>query len=413
MTHDPPSPDGNKLDPDLGAVELAELRTQDGCATQEDAVLLDAAGLSHAFIERQQRQLTALMMADHDAPELVPRVFRALDIPVVASGAALLHDVGSVPELSHVVMAEVGLATVSSRRSLLHDSGLAPDVERDVLSTLDLGATRSREALLSGGGEAPDVVAPVLQAIDLPTVGSRDVLLRESGRPPELAGSVLGEVGLSSVSSVETLLRGAGEAPSLVAGVSDAIGLTELHLRDILLDAAGPAPDMVGGVMASLQLAGVERAEVADVLRSGAGPPPELGDRVMASLGLQTDLSTGTEAAIGASGSDEAALAPGNVVSLRRRRVALVVLPMLAMAAAVLLFVTQALVKLAPTDDIIGFTAGVANRIEIEEISTDVAAIVHVMPGDFDDLSAPTIIFIDVLEDDEDEPASKSKGKKL
>jgi hypothetical protein len=133
----------------------------------------------------------------------------------------------------------------------------------------------------------------------------------------------------------------------------------------------------------------------------------------MASLGLEANASTAIGGSAGASGSDEPAMAPGNVVSLRRRRVAWVVLPMLAMAAAALLFVTQALVNVAPTDDIIGFTAGVANRIEIEEISTDVAAIVHVMPGDFDDLSAPTIIFIDVLEDDEDEPASKSKGKKL
>jgi hypothetical protein len=86
---------------------------------------------------------------------------------------------------------------------------------------------------------------------------------------------------------------------------------------------------------------------------------------------------------------------------------------MVAMAAAALLFVSHALLTVAPTEQLIEFSAAVANRIEIEDISTDAAAIVHVMPGDIDDLAAPTIIFIDVLEDEEDDSTPAAKGKKL
>jgi hypothetical protein len=96
-----------------------------------------------------------------------------------------------------------------------------------------------------------------------------------------------------------------------------------------------------------------------------------------------------------------------------RRRWALLAVPVVAMAAAVLLFVSQALVAVAPTDDLIAFSTDVANRIEIENISTDVSAVVHVIPGDFDDLAAPTIIFIDELDEDEEAVDSKVKGKTL
>jgi hypothetical protein len=128
----------------------------------------------------------------------------------------------------------------------------------------------------------------------------------------------------------------------------------------------------------------------------------------MDALGLGASSTAST-----AGGSLESQDPPGTVVSLRRRRIALVAVPMVAMAAAALLFVSHALLTVAPTEQLIEFSAAVANRIEIEDISTDAAAIVHVMPGDIDDLAAPTIIFIDVLDDGDDDSTPAAKGKKL
>ncbi|HCH64878.1 MAG TPA: hypothetical protein DFR83_18880 [Deltaproteobacteria bacterium] len=81
------------------------------------------------------------------------------------------------------------------------------------------------------------------------------------------------------------------------------------------------------------------------------------------------------------------------------------------MAAAALLFVSQAVISVAPTEELIAFSTDVANRIEIEDISTDVAAVVHVIPGDFDDFAAPTIIFIDELDEEIDSGDSRAEGR--
>ena len=123
---------------------------------------------------------------------------------------------------------------------------------------------------------------------------------------------------------------------------------------------------MAGDILGRLSLP-TTSGTVDDLLRAEAGPAPDLSGAVLSQLGI-------------AESSAAPALdpRPTNVVPLRRRW-ALLAVPVVAMAAAALLFVSQVLISVAPTDELIAFSTDVANRIEIEDISTDASAVVHVI----------------------------------
>jgi hypothetical protein len=374
MTLDTTMSDGAPPDPSLDALQHAALRAADAIETTDDTALLEAEGLAPQALRKRQLRLTALLQAEHEAPDVVAAVLRDLNLAVVDSRAALLHGAGSAPELSDGVLQSVSLAVV-----------------------------RSADALLAGAGEAADLVDPVLEANGLDVVHSAASLLADADGAPELSDAVTDRLDLATVRSQAALLEGATEAPDLSDAIVDAVNGPTIRLRDVLLDAAGDAPDLSEGVLERLGLRDVS-ADMGPMWRAEAGPAPDLSAAVMSTLGMASDAPASDGAAVESG--------PSNVVWLRRRW-ALLAVPVVAMAAAVLLFVSQALVAVAPTDDLIAFSTDVANRIEIENISTDVSAVVHVIPGDFDDLAAPTIIFIDELDEDEEEADSKVKGKTL
>lgn len=368
MTRDPTMPDGAPPDPPLDELQCATLRAADGLETAEDLLLLENAGLAAPEIRAAHMRLSKLMAVSHPAPELAPHVLQSLGLSVVDVRPVLLHGAGVPPELAGTVLDSIGQSVVRGREALLVDAGVAPDVAPSVMQTLQLDAVQGGPALLDGAGAAPELSESVLDALALSRTTARESLLDGVDAPPELAGRVL-----------------------------DAVDVSGLRLRDVLLDSAGQAPNMAGDILDRLSLP-TTAGTVDEVLRAEAGPPPDLSGAVLSQLGI-------TEAA------SVSAPRPTNVVPLRRRW-ALLAVPVVAMAAAALLFVSQVLISVAPTDELIAFSTDVANRIEIEDISTDASAVVHIIPGDFDDFAAPTIIFIDELDEEPDTGDGRVKGKK-
>jgi hypothetical protein len=233
----------------------------------------------------------------------------------------------------------------------------------------------------------------VTDSLDLEVTHSRDALLSGSGEAPELSGAVTDSLDLEVTHSLDALLSGSGEAEDLTSEVFARLEQqSSLGLREDVLDAAGPAPDLSAGVFEQLGLAPAQEDELAPVVPLHPAPA--------AKAPVQAEPADGRPT--------------------RRTwlwAVPAVALPAVAMAAAALLVVTATVI--APWEqgslsaDELGFSPDVVNRIEIEEISSAADAIVHVIQGDFDDEAAPTIIFIDVLEDDADEAESGDGGTTL
>ena len=318
MTRDPTMPDGAPPDPPLDAQQCAILRAADGVETAEDLLLLERAGLSAHEIRVAHMRLSDLMGVDHPAPELAPRVLQSLGLSVVDARSVLLQDAGAPPELVRAVLDAIGQPVVEGREALLVDAGVAPELAPSVMQTLQLDAVRAGPALMDGAGAAP-----------------------------ELSEAVLDALALSHTSVRESLLDGVDAAPELAGPVLDAVDVSGLRLRDVLLDAAGEAPDMAGDILGRLSLP-TTSGTVDDLLRAEAGPAPDLSGAVLSQLGI-------------AESSAAPALdpRPTNVVPLRRRW-ALLAVPVVAMAAAALLFVSQVLISVAPTDELIAFSTDVA-----------------------------------------------------
>ena len=357
MTRDDHLPDGA----DLTHEAVQELLAQDGLASAEVVAALAARGIDADRLRNGWHRIRALMLPLTDAPDLVPMVFDTLELGRIDASAALLDGAGVAPELSAAVMGAVDLTFIASHDALMEGSGQAPELSEGVLHDVDLAVTRSRDALLADSGQAPELSEDVLHDVELAATHSRDALLADSGAAPELSAEVLAQL------------------------EQDA----DLGLRGLLLDTAGPAPDLAAGIFDELGLAPAQ------------APTP------VVPLHPENDAVVPLQAPV--------APAPS-----RRRwlwAVPAVALPAVAMAAAALIMVMSAVV--APlggtslSTDEFGFSPDVVNRIEIEEISAATDAIVHVIQGDIDDDAAPTIIFIDVLEDDTEEVESGDGGTTL
>ena len=386
MTRDDHLPDGA----DLTHEAVQELLAQDGLASAEVVAALAARGIDADRLRNGWHRIRALMLPLTDAPDLVPMVFDTLELGRIDASAALLDGAGVAPELSAAVMGAVDLTFIASHDALMEGSGQAPELSEGVLHDVDLAVTRSRDALLADSGQAPELSEPVLSDLDLSVTRSRDALLADSGQAPELSEDVLHDVELAATHSRDALLADSGAAPELSAEVLAQLEQdADLGLRGLLLDTAGPAPDLAAGIFDELGLAPAQ------------APTP------VVPLHPENDAVVPLQAPV--------APAPS-----RRRwlwAVPAVALPAVAMAAAALIMVMSAVV--APlggtslSTDEFGFSPDVVNRIEIEEISAATDAIVHVIQGDIDDDAAPTIIFIDVLEDDTEEVESGDGGTTL
>jgi hypothetical protein len=212
------------------------------------------------------------------------------------------------------------------------------------------------------------------------------------------------------------LLDGAGDPPELADAVAAALGHPGLGIdvSAALLDGAGDPPELADAVAAALGHPGLG-IDVGAALLDGAGDPPELAGAVAAALGhpgLGIDLRAALVAEAGeppAGPAGQVHLLPvGAPAPARPPGRAWWMLPAAAMAASTLLMLASRL--LSPAGPAPALPEPVAaNAIQIEEIATEVDAVVHVLQsGDADDTP---IIFVDVL--DEASPSLDAPGRTL
>ena len=213
---------------------------------------------------------------------------------------------------------------------------------------------------------------------------------------PDLADRILARLALDGDREVSDVLRAALAAPD-VGDVDDAVlAAAELDdgwptVRGTLRSALAPnaQPDLADAVMAAI---GAESSEEAgDLLRRALTPDsaPDISDAVMDRLGLGDPV-----------------VVPLPVMANPARRFApptgIGYAAFAAAAAAALLVVF--LRPIGPSSGAgLAFDLSPVNHVEIEELSSDTAAMVQVLQFDQD---APTIIFIE-------DPSSADEGATL
>lgn len=399
---------------------VQEVLAQDGGVTAEVRAALAAKGVDSDELRRRWHRIRALMLPPTDAPDLVPMVFDALELERLDVDGVLLDGAGGPPELAASVLQAVELSFIGSHDVLIEGSGVPPELSKKVLSEVGLAATFSQDVLLEASGLPPELAESVLETVELPYTLSHDTLLEASGPSPELSEPVLRDLDLPITSSRAGLLDGCGEPPEVAGSVLDSVDLTASHSRDALLEGSGLAPELSASVLAQLEHAtdlGFRRAIVDE-----AGSAPDLSASIFGELGFASVEQAPPTPVVPLHPVTvpDAASTPAAQPRSKRRwlwAVPAVALPAIAMAAAALFMMLQAVVVPVGegwvAGDELGFSPDVVNRIEIEEISAAADAIVHVIQGDIDDDAAPTIIFIDVLEDDADEAETGNGGTTL
>jgi hypothetical protein len=418
----------------LESTEILELRLADGLASPDERAAAEAAGVdvegAVALRRVVARALAAPPLTLPGEAAFADRVLAAAGLMDGDLGGAIRAalDAGPRPELADQVLAAVRQASaaphaVDVEAAHRAAAGAAPDLAASVLGQTHPGAEDTggpvRAAL--DAGPAPELADAVLGADTGATV-VREAL--SGGAAPELGDAVVGP------SELRPALRAAldaGTAPELADSILAASGARADGLGGMLREAldGGAAPDLMGGVFAEL---GIELSDagIGDALVAGSGPTPNLGDAVMAAVGADTgespladavaaqagptpDLWASIAAEIGAEPAESAgpedmvspaAASPAaEIIELApRRRWWLPAAGVAAAAAAAVLAVVG-----LPTERVSDGHGALAAHIhlesghaEIEEISAGPDAMVQVLQFEED---APTIIFIDVLEE--------------
>jgi len=231
---------------------------------------------------------------------------------------------------------------------------------------------------------------------------------------PDLADAVMQELGMAAADEpgrqlLRELLDG-GAAPELAADVLRTVGLDDVDaqradgLVRALLD-GGSALELADPVLVSLGLSTElsRHQALGQALRAHqAAEHPDLADAVMVALGLHDASASGSQ---DESDDDELApvvwLTPAAATPPAHRRAGLLGAGLgfpavaLAAAAALLLFFSSAPVGSSP--DQLAFELSPINHVDIEDISSGDQVMVQVLQ--LDDDNAPTIIYIDELDD--------------
>ncbi len=407
--------------PTLTDLELRETRVRDEVADAADVRVLEAAGVDVGALRRQHARLRALLMPTGPALPVADTVLQSVGLTAPVSALvreALLTGAGSPPSLSAQVDSTLVFGAMGVREALLAGAGTPPDLLPAVWSDLGLSSLSVRQLWLAGAGRAPSLVEGVGRALQLAFFDARAALWGEApaGTAKGLSHGVLRSLGLETLELRGPLLAGAGDAPPVSDEVTRQLGLASLDVRTPLLEGAGSAPNLADSVMAVVEPG---TPSLRATLLAGAGAAPDVSQAVFAELGLATlDLRAVLLEGAGAPRSAPEAnlIAPAPVDSVvvpLRRRMPKWALPAVAMAAAALLMVAQAVFSPAPVEEDAIFMPSVANRIEIEDISAGSDAIVHVISGDQDDAEAPTIIFIDEIDEDIELPDAGDEGRTL
>jgi len=413
----------------LDSHQLLELRAGDGLLTDaERATLGDVLPWSPI-----RAQLTRALLPDR-SPDLARDVMAALALDASTDTVSDLLGGGTHPELAGDVLAALELDTDTAQiGDLLRDTPAAPDLVADVMAALAAApaatpaaalegehAADTAEALSGGFAEEFDVGVALRAAVEVPDVDLTDAVmgalrdelddadavgptLRSVFRAPEmdLADDVMARLSLATDAgpALSPALRDVLRAPDVAHDpqpILDAVGVRDDHaeLRGLLGEAldAGPVPDLADDVMSALGLSELGLSELG-LSETGVG----LRDALTPDEG--PDLWAGIAAEIGAAPDVEAApAASAEVIPLRSSRWALTGLA-LAIAAALLLFVTGG--PIPETDDAEVYELASVNQVEIEEISGDAEVVVlQFAEGE------PTIIFIE----EEPAPSSDSEG---
>lgn len=423
----------------LESTDILELRLADGLASPGERAAAEAAGVDvEGALALRRVVARALAAPPLTLPGEAPFADRVLvaaglqDGSDVADGGlggairAALH-AGPTPELADAVLAAMGARAGSPRAVEVEAAhrdaaGIAPELVASVLGQTHPGVTDTSAPVRAAldGGPAPELADAVLGA----AAGAADV--REAlsgGAAPELGDAVVGPSELRPV--LQAALHG-GAAPELADGVLAASGATVGGLGAVLREALerGPTPDLMGGVFGELGIE-LSDADLGGALAAGRGPTPGLGDAVMSAIGSEAakspladavaaqagptpDLWASVAAEIGAATTESAspdAAQPagpspaGELIEFPpRRRWWLPAAGVAAAAAAAVLAVVG-----LPTERVSDGHGALAAHIhlesghaEIEEISAGPDAMVQVLQFEED---APTIIFIDVLEE--------------
>lgn len=425
--------------------QRAELLAADGLLDPEAEAALRAAGVDPDTIRAQHLSMVGLLAPSTEAPDLVAAVFRAIDLDntlqhaipdALTNGAGLapelsadvlsvlghepvtaevlLDGVGMAPDVVRPVADSVGHSTLRTGEALLYDSTDAPELSETVTDTLGLDAVDAAATLLHGSGEAPvlDVVESGLN------VGA--VVRAEAGAAPDLVAQVLGTLQLDSTDVAAAITAEAGAPPNLAPAIIESVADAT---QSVLRRGAGEAPDLADDVLKALFDA--PASETGDLLRAEAGPAPDLTVGVLDAIGLgRAESAHPAEASHLAASLQhtepvEAAPSESNVVSLAahrpsaptapepastERRIpfwAIAAVPAVLMAALALVFVMGAGTYKA-ADELGIIDEGIANRIDIEELASGAGTVVSVIQaGDLGDDSMPTIIFLDVLDEDD------------
>lgn len=404
----------------LAPLDAARLRAADGLAAPEELAALRAAGVDPEALVAERQVLSAALRApphaDLASGALASAVLAELGLtepaPAAPSVRAALHQ-GAGPQidvaddvLRALELSDPALGPVL--RAALRGAEAAPDVSAAVLAAVQPGAAPLAgpagavgQSLRAAAGASPEVAGSTLAALDLDEAGGLGALLRgEAGEAPDLADAVLQRAGLSEVHTpVGSALRdAAGAAPDVAGDVLAALQADEPDLGAALRDAAGSPPDVAGGVLAALGL-DEPAPEVGDALRTAAGPAPDLGGRVQ-------EVVQPAPASLPPAALPPAALAP----AANQRRPGWpvwsgIAAAGVALAAAALLFVTPGTTNsLAP----VSYELAAVNEVEIEDLTIGEEAMVQVLQFEED---APTIIFVDVLDDDL--PVDEGEGATL
>lgn len=417
----------------LDSLDLIELRAGDGLATEAELAVLRTAGRDPDLWARVRPAVRAVLTPPEAAPDLVGTVMAALSLvdnsPPIA--AAVRDNAGELDLVAVVLRGlDLSVPALGVAAAIQDEAGpvteLALAVLRSAHGALDVDIPVA-QAIVAEAGPAQGLGEAVASSLDAGQGAAplADAVRSGAGPGPELAARVGASLGHSD-DVLATLLRGAMAHEAADVDLADAV-LAQLGVEgaqagfaDALRTEAGTAPDLAASVMADLGL-GADAAPVGDAIRGVAGPPPALAAGVLAALGLE-DLSVPVRDAL----VDELDRAPTPVVPLHppratqpapaaapaapARRFPLWAVPAVAMAAAALLMVASSVLQ-GESGSGAPVAPQVANAIEIEDVSTDMDAIVSVVQSEDED--ATPIIFIDVLDDADTQADVEGEGTTL
>lgn len=364
----------------LESTEILALRVADGLASPEEQAAAVAAGVDIQG-DRALRRVIARALA---AP------------PLTLPGEPPFA--GQVLEAAGVTDADLGPVL----RAALN-AGQAPGLSLRVLEALGVPAAWPTGADIAtahrwAAGRPPALAAGVLAQTHpgVADAGRGVAAALDGGPEPELGDAVLG------VSGLPAALRAAlepGVAPDLSRGVLAALGLGDADtlVGGAVASEAGPTPDLGDAIMAAVGVADAP-APVADAVAFQAGAAPDLWAGIATEIGVDDggDVAPGAADDLPAAASSTAEL----IELAPRRRWWLPAAGVAVAAAAAVLAVIG-----LPTERVSDGHGALAAHIHlesghamIEEISAGPEAMVQVLQFEED---APTIIFIDVLEEPE------------